>query len=256
MAEKESRIEQDTQLVGACLSGDAAAWDRLRAGLHEPLRAILHGRGATATEAADLLGDLWSDCLVLRHGAKTGGHTSNGENGESEGRPGLLTKYHGRCALITWLAAVATHRLVDLKRRQKFVGELPAAAGRGAGGDGGGSSAAADPFGAVPAPAPDRAPADAPLLEIMRRALLTSLARRSAEERVMLRLVYLENISQRTLARMWGWNESKVSRALDAAMRHIRADTLEAIAAEDLWLELTWTDFLELCEGSAAVPWF
>lgn len=248
MTDKQERINRDVHLVDACLRGDAASWSRLRAGLHEPLRAILVGRGATRTEAADLLGDLWADCLLAANPIE-------GRGGQNQS--GLLRKYHGRCALLTWLAAVATHRLVDLKRRQKFVGDLPGADSRRTAERGEVSAAAsADPFGALPAPVPERAPTDAPLLELMRRALTGALAQRSAEERVMLRLVFLEKISQRTVARMWGWNDSKVSRALDGAMRRIRTDTLVEIKAADPWLELSWTDFLELCEGSDGTPWF
>ncbi|MBV9127708.1 MAG: sigma-70 family RNA polymerase sigma factor [Verrucomicrobia bacterium] len=231
-----SRIEEDRRLVEHCLHGEASAWQRLRVGLQEPLRSILLGRGATSTEAADLLGDLWADCL-------------GGRNGSAEG---LLCKYHGQCALITWLATVATHRLVDLKRRQRFVGQLPAAVGGG--GNGGGDSseltAQIDPFAGVAAPEPERAPAEAPLLELMLAALRHALSKRTPEERVMLRLVYLEAIPQRVLARMWSWHESKVSRALDAAMERIREDALGHVRRADPWLELSWTDFLQLCEAS------
>src|SRR5262245_43653140 len=61
-------------------------------------------RGATHAEAEDLIAGVWSDC-VLRPDA-TGS---------------LLEKYNGQTTLTSWLLTVATRRLIDLKRRQRFV---------------------------------------------------------------------------------------------------------------------------------------
>ena len=66
----------------------------------------------------------------------------------------------------------------------------------------------------------------------------------------MLKLVHLHQLNQREIARMWGWHESKVSRALEVAREH-RARHPVGIEAGDPWLELRWEDFLELCAGSA-----
>jgi len=65
----------------------------------------------------------------------------------------------------------------------------------------------------------------------------------------MLRLVYLHDVTQREVGRMWGWHESKVSRCLAQAMAEIEARTQERIRETDPWMELTWEDFLDLCEA-------
>ena len=47
---------------------------------------------------------------------------------------------------------------------------------------------------------------------------------------------------------MLGWHESKVSRALSQAMRQIQSDTLQELKKRDPLLELTWQDFVDLCQ--------
>ena len=65
---------------------------------------------------------------------------------------------------------------------------------------------------------------------------------------VMLRLVYLHELTHREIVRMLGWSESKVSRFLSHAMREIETRTLRELKRHDPWLELTWQDFVDLCE--------
>src|SRR6201990_792165 len=104
------RHEEDIAFVQRVLAIDASAAAELRRRYHGKLVGVLRARGANQTEAEDLGADLWTDCFAAR-----------------ENRPTLLNKYQGRCALESWLLTVATHRLVDLKRRQSFRVEVPAA---------------------------------------------------------------------------------------------------------------------------------
>ena len=47
---------------------------------------------------------------------------------------------------------------------------------------------------------------------------------------------------------MLHWNESKMSRVLSEAMSQIERNTLRELKKRDPLLELTWQDFLDLCE--------
>ena len=96
-----SSSEEQLRRARRCLEGDGTALAELRAQCHGPLLGILRTRGASATEADDILADLWSDCVR--------------QPGE---RPSLLEKFSGRTPLLSWLATVATNRWVDVKRRQ------------------------------------------------------------------------------------------------------------------------------------------
>src|SRR5215471_15252044 len=49
--------------VRKCQDGEPMALAELRARCHQPLLNILLARGASRTEAEDLLADLWADCV-------------------------------------------------------------------------------------------------------------------------------------------------------------------------------------------------
>ena len=215
-----SNHEQDLNFAQSVLSVNSVAAAELRSRYHGRLVAVLCARGASATEAEDLVADLWSDCFAAPPNRQT-----------------LLSKYQGRCALESWLLTVATHRLIDLKRRQSFRVEVPA------------SDRSSDDF-FDRRPQPESVPREESLLRLLRAAIRNAFSRRDSESVLMLKLVHLHQLTQREIARMWGWHESKVSRALEVARESIARDILVELKRTDPWLELRWEDFLDLCAGS------
>ena len=206
--------------VQQCLKGDSAALAGLRETHHASLVNILRARGASESETEELLADMWGDCVT-----------------RNDDQPSLLEKFSGKCSLQGWLATVATRRWIDLKRKQTRRGEtqLPAH-----------NDGNTDQFERLPATA--AAPTDDVLVNLLRDSLQAAFAGCPPADLLMLRLVYLHGLSQRELMRMWGWSESKVSRKLSAAMELIEERTLEHLKQKDAWLELTWQDFVNLCE--------
>lgn len=213
--------EQDLIFARSVLSVNTQAATELRVRYHGRIVSLLCARGASSTEAEDLVADLWSDCFQ-----------------SPRDRPTLLAKYQGRCALESWLMTVATNRLIDLKRRQSFRVDLPSS-----------DQSPNDFFDRRPHP--QTASADASVLKLLRGSIQNAFARRNSESVLMLKLVHLYQLTQREIARMWGWHESKVSRALEQAREGLARDILTELKRTDPWLELQWEDFLELCQGSA-----
>ena len=219
-----ARHEQDLAFVQRVLTGEAAAATELRARYHGKLVGVLRGRGANQTEAEDLVADLWTDCFAPRGNRQT-----------------LLTKYQGRCALESWLLTVATHRLVDLKRRQSFRVEV-----------GNNNAEASDDF-FDRRPHPEKPTSETQLLHLLREAIKLAFAKQDADAVLMLKLVHLHQLTQREIARMWGWHESKVSRTLEVTRQSVAKIILLELKKADPWLELRWEDFVELCAGSTEV---
>jgi RNA polymerase sigma factor (sigma-70 family) len=223
-AEAISRHQQDLDFVQRVLAIEPSAAKELRSRYHGKLVGVLRARGANQTEAEDLVADLWTDCFAAR-----------------ENRPTLLNKYQGRCALESWLLTVATHRLVDLKRRQSFRVEVP-----------GSTADSPDDFFDRRAQ-PEKPTSEKPLLNLLRQAIQTAFAKQEPEAVLMMKLVHLHQISQRELARMWGWHESKISRTLDVTRQNVARIILAELKKVDPWLELRWDDFVELCANSTDV---
>jgi RNA polymerase sigma factor (sigma-70 family) len=206
--------------VRRCQQGDAEALAAVRLQCHDVLLRILISRGASRTEAEDLLADLWSDCVA----------------GDDD-RPSLLEKFSGQCKLQGWLATVVTRRWIDLKRKQARLVDLGKTAS---------DPAEIDPLDRFAAASAEES--EDALVSLLRESLRAAFVLCPPESMVLLRLRYLHGVSQREIARMLGTNETKVSRMLSDAMQDIETNALREIKKRDPWLDLTWQDFLDLCE--------
>jgi RNA polymerase sigma factor (sigma-70 family) len=215
-----AQMDGDRLQVQKCQQGDPDALAWLREKCHSALTNILLSRGANRTEAEDVLADMWSDCVPGR-----------------QDRPALLEKFSGKCNIQGWLATVATNRWIDRKRRDAKQVDLPPLDPEKP------EESSLDHLPAAASPTKEDA-----LVELLRTSLQAAFRRCPDELMVLLRLVYLHGLSQREIVRMLGWHESKVSRALSQAMRQIQSDTLQELKKRDPMVELTWQDFLDLCE--------
>ena len=218
--------EHDLAFVARVLASDSAAASELRHRYEGKLVAVLCSRGASRTEAEDLVADLWADCFATT----------------ADERP-LLSKYQGRSTLESWLITVAMHRLVDLKRRQSFRVDVQAS-----------SNAVENYLERTPQPAV--ALREEPLFTLLQHAIRQAFSSADPEDVLMLQLVHLYALTQREVGRMWGWHESKVSRTLETARSKVAQRILLESKRRDPWLELRWEDFVELCERSPDfLPW-
>lgn len=227
MSSSVATFEDDLALADACMAGQAKACEEFEEQYGARMVKILAARGASPTEASDLTRNLLSDCIV----APADGNA-------------LLSRYDGKCALQTWLATCGTRRFIDFKRREAKKVDLP----------GSSDNQTSDPFHAIAAPG--KSQPEANLTALLRNSLEFAFAACPAESRLMLRLIYIEGLTQREVGRMWNYHEAKVSRQLKGAMKIIRTTTLAKVQDIDTFLRLTWEDFLELCESSlTGLPW-
>lgn len=218
-------FEADLELAEAALGGDEEAAAKLLKMIKEPsLHSHLIRRGASPSEANDLLGDLLGDCFS---GVKSKG-----------GMHRLLGRYNGRCSLRAFLSRVVVNRLVNLKRRQRHEHTLP---GMNSGQD--------DPFEKIPAVMETDLAEDA-VIDLLRGAVIEALAEVDQEKLVLLRLVHSYRLPQKRVGRMWGLSESKISRVLTALLDDLRGRLLASIRRSDPWLQVEWEDFLGLCGES------
>lgn len=212
------------QLVQDALTGSEEACAAVRGDANAGwLEAVLIKRGASPTEAGDIVADLMADCF-----------------GAKQGKPPLLEAYNGGGPLRGFLSRAAINRLIDLKRRQKFQGQLP---------ERGLDSAPTDEFDLLEGASPSITNDDA-LVDLLRDALMNAFAKCNPRDLVLMRLVTVHGVRQEAIAARFGWSQSKVSRAINSAMTAIRKETMAEIRRSDPWLELEWDDFLALCRSS------
>ena len=213
----------DIEAAEAALEGDADAVAAVMAMLESPaLVSALISRGASPTEARDILDDMAGDCF--------GGERAKG------GSHRLLGRYNGRCPLPAFFRRIAINRLISLKRASRPMVALDDDA------DGTRELPAGGPL------APDGG--DDALIVLLRDAITRARARVDLEKLVIVRLMVSYDVPQKRLGNLLGWHESKISRAKSDLVAELRMNIMEEIRRADPWLELEWDDFLALCAES------
>ncbi len=219
MSASSADTQDDVALVERALGGDNTAIRELRDQHHGHLKARLLRRGASEADAQEILTDLWGDCVM-----------------------GKFRRWQPQAgsSLIAWLSSVATNRLIDHFRKQKYQADTFS---RDGGEDDDHPGRAHDTEGV----SNDPAPRDAELARLLRSSLACALKQCDQTGLFMLKLVHLHGLTGREVARMWGWHESKVSRTASHAESQNREMTLNEVRRREPTLELAWEDLLELC---------
>ena len=204
----------DVDLVQQCIEGSEEAIAELKRSLTPFLSKVLGSYGASKHEIDDILAQLWGDCLV--------------------GPRPLFHVFNGRSALKSWLTAICVNRWISLKRREaqhtRAIHSLTLDAEQSA----------------APAKAATSHP-DSSIIDILGPALRQAFAACDVEELVLLQLVHMHGVTQREVASLWKWHESRVSRHIKRAEEKIAEFTLRSVKETDPYLELGWQDFVELC---------
>lgn len=221
---KPLKFAEDLDLVDRAMDGDAVAVREFQDTYRPLLERVLMSRGVDRVQAEDLVADVVAECF----GAGKSGQT----------RP-LLEKFEGRSSLSTWMIRTTWNRWLDLKRRDKFRGELPSYEDD--------DERSGDQFDRVAGADPDENVLDSDLSELMGRAIREAFDSLGPEILLMLKLSYLHGISQSVIARMWQCDQTRVSRTLTAARQQVAAETMRRIRESDAAIHLEWEDFQKLC---------
>lgn len=195
--------------VQDCLAGNQDALAQLSQLCTGFLRAFLRKSGASDEEAEEISSEIFCECVA----------------GKGEQRS-LLLRYGAEATLSTWLARVAHNRFIDTKRRERMrsrvIEEQLADLETQIAGD----DAAAG--------------VDAAQLALVREAVAHALASCSPEQTVMLRLIYCEGVSQREIAKVWGWTECRVSRYLRDLRESVYRTALAEVKRRDPLIDFSY----------------
>jgi RNA polymerase sigma factor (sigma-70 family) len=221
---KPLRYAEDLDLADRALSGEVAAVKEFNGTYKPMLERVLMSRGVDRLQAEDLVADIIAECF----GA--------GKNGQT--RP-LIEKFEGRSSLSTWMIRITWNRWLDLKRRDKFRGDLPSYDDD--------DDRSGDRFDRVAGGDPGDELLDSDLSELMGRAIREAFDSLGPDVLLMMKLSYLHGVSQANIARMWQCDQTRVSRSLTAAREQVAAVTMQRIREADSTLKLEWEDFQKLC---------
>jgi len=220
----------DLDLVDRAVNGDDDAVREFQEEYQPMLERVMMSRGVDRVQAQDLVADIIAECF----GAGKKGQT----------RP-LLEKFEGRSSLSTWMIRITWNRWLDLKRRDKFRGDLPVYDDE--------DDRSGDRFDKVEGNDLGENLLDKDLSELMGRSIKKAFDSLDPDVLLMLKLSYLHGISQSVIANMWQCDQTRVSRSLTAAREQIAEITMQAIKEADPSLELEWEDFHRLCAAGLDV---
>ena len=220
------RYPDDLEIAEAALDGEEEAIRAVKEILDGPvLRRWLIKRGASETEADDLLATLLVDCF--------GGEKVRG------GLHRILGKFNGACRLSSFLRRVALNRLISLKRKKDPTVALDRTPGDGE------ERAPIDTL-----EAPISGESEDAVIDLLREAVLRAFSGVDQEKFVLFRLCHSYRVSQQKIAAMWGWHYSKISRHLARLGDELREAIMTEVKAVDPWLDIEWEDVVELCGES------
>lgn len=200
--------------VQACLSGNQDALTQLSKLCTGFLPAFLRKNGASDEEAEEISSEIFCECIAGKGGKRS-----------------LLLRYGAEATLSTWLARVAHNRFIDAKRRERMRSRVI-------------EEQLLDIETQIAADE-TRTGADPAQLALVREAVARALASCSPEQMVMLRLTYCEGVSQRQIAKVWGWTECRVSRYLRDLRDFVYRTALAEVKRRDPLVDFSYELVLE-----------
>lgn len=192
----------DLCLAIACQAGNPDAWERFINGFRPALYAAARAIAGDDARGRELADSLWAEMygLEVRDGR----------------RRSILSYYHGRSSILTWMRAVLAQRHVDYIRTQSHIQPLDDQLERTAANDCEDGAAADDP---------DRAK----YVAMLGHALDAALKGLAPRDRMRMAYYYRHDLSLKQIGRIMGEHESTVSRQLARTRSQIKADIERAL---------------------------
>ena len=210
----------DLCLIVACERGDEKAWTELVERFTPAVRSAARAASSSEDAAEDLVQSIWAELYGLR--------TRN------DGRPaGKLAYYSGRGSLAGWLRAVVAQLAVDTFRKQsklvqtdqdadldRLAQEVRVAEGQ-------------------PALAgmqnPEESMSNRFARTELQQALSKSVQELNAEDRLLVKLYYFDDLRLREAGAVLGVHEATASRRLSRIQTDLRKRVTEILVAERGW---------------------
>jgi DNA-directed RNA polymerase specialized sigma24 family protein len=216
--------DSDFLFAESCLAGRPSAVEELRTGPLNLAERFMINAGIPIQDAAEVVRELWTDLLAAG----------------DERRP-LLQGYRGHCALTTWLNRVAFSRALFRKRTEdRRRHAITHADEQG--------SLVPDAPSVVLDPEAESMKHDTFLRDFLKEAIQRAFNGCSAEDFVMLFLLYAGSLQIQELSRMFDLDPKTVNSRAKTVCSQVRFAVMAEIEAKDPWLKLSFEDVLSLLQ--------
>ncbi|HEX5883965.1 MAG TPA: sigma-70 family RNA polymerase sigma factor, partial [Pyrinomonadaceae bacterium] len=224
----------DLCLIIACERGDESAWNDLVERFTATVRSAARSASANEDAAEDLVQSIWAELYGLRT--------------RKDGKPASkLAYYSGRGSLAGWLRAVVAQLAVDVFRKQSRLvqteedADLDRLARDTQVGEG-------QPM-LVGVPNPEESMSNRFAQADMQQALNTAVEELSAEDRLLVKLYYFDNLRLREAGAVLGVHEATASRRLTRIQTDLRKRVTKILVDERGWTQAeTERSFAEVAQ--------
>jgi len=198
----------DLCLIVACERGDERAWEDLVANFDSTVKSAARKISANSEDAEDLAGSIWAELYGLRVDA----------DGNKKSK---LAYYSGRGSLAGWLRAVCSQLAIDQFRKQsKFVQVEEAREFDNLAEES--SNHSGNDRILHPAENPEDMLIERRTSDDVSKALGTAIAGLAAEDRLIVKLYYFEDLKLKDIAATFGYHEATASRKLVRIQNDLR----------------------------------
>jgi RNA polymerase sigma-70 factor len=212
----------DLCLIVACEKGDEKAWEDLVGNFDSTVKSAARKISSNNEDAEDLASSIWAELYGLRQDA----------DGNKKSK---LAYYSGRGSLAGWLRAVVSQLAVDQFRRQsKFVQieedrEFENLANEASLHSGNGLVSHSDD--------PEMLLTDKRTAADVTDALSSSIASLDAEDRLIVKLYYFDDLKLKDIAAAFGYHEATASRKLVRVQTEIRKGVERSLRDQHGWTD-------------------
>lgn len=220
----------DLCLVLACERGDEAAWDELVKTQDATVKAAARKCAPKAEDADDLASSIWAELYGLKHDA----------DGKLKSK---LSYYSGRGSLGGWLRAIVSQLAIDQYRKQSRLvqveeaREFEALANE--------SSEKAENVKIIAHhDNPEQIFGEKQMAGDVSKALSSAIAELSADDRLLLKLYYFDDVKLKDIGQMFGYHEATASRKVARLQSEIRKAVERILMKEHGWSETEVKRFL------------
>ncbi len=212
----------DLCLIVACERGDETAWEDLVANFDSTVKSAARKISSNNEDAEDLASSIWAELYGLRTDA----------DGNKKSK---LAYYSGRGSLAGWLRAVVSQLAVDQFRKQsKFVQieedrEFENLANEAAVGDNHHFTSHVED--------PEELLTESRTASDVTEALQAAIASLEAEDRLIMKLYYFDDLKLKDIAATFGYHEATASRKLTRIQADIRKSVEKVLIKQHGWTD-------------------
>ena len=211
----------DLCLIVACERNDENAWEDLVANYDSVVKSAARKIGSSAEDADELASSIWAELYGLRQD-------------ESGMRKSKLAYYSGRGSLGGWLRAIISQMAVDRFRKQSRLVQIEETRefenlAEESSNNSGNEHIVSH------AENPEELYSEQQTADDVAEALQSAVASLEAEDRLILKMYYFDDLKLKDIAAVFGYHEATASRKLVRVQTEIRKSVEKALKTRHGW---------------------